>query len=102
MGDTFMHRGPIASWSNSFQLFAKILGVVAVVVVQFVGPPMIFFSRVCGIGVMKELWYKWHCCPWHPEYNPNSLEPCAYHNTLAKDVGYLDDWCHMATTKSLG
>jgi len=101
MGDIFVTTTK-ETLRYKLQAFAKMLGILSIIMVQFAGPPMIGLSRFAGIGVLYEHGFKWHCCPWHPGYDPTSTQSCVYDNTPAKDVSYFDDWSHVATTKLLG
>eukprot|EP00929_Paragymnodinium_shiwhaense_P121631 TRINITY_DN9394_c0_g1_i1.p1 TRINITY_DN9394_c0_g1~~TRINITY_DN9394_c0_g1_i1.p1 ORF type:complete len:459 (+),score=105.65 TRINITY_DN9394_c0_g1_i1:86-1462(+) len=100
MGDVLV--AGTGSWSEDLAVFAKVLGMVVVVLVQVAGPPMIFLSRLLGIGVLYEANYVWQCCPWHPSFQPDLEIKCQYQNTAPKDVTYWDDWHHVLTTKVLG
>lgn len=101
MGDVFVNMGE-QGWHDRAQSIAKIIGILLIIAIQIVGPPMIFFSRLQGVGVLAEVGYKWECCPWHPRYESAADGECYYQGTAPKDVFWHDDWHHVATTKCLG
>jgi len=101
MGDIFLKMGGRLGFEEVQQI-AKIFGVLTIVAIQIVGPPMIFLSRMYGIGVLNELGYNWHCCPWHPRYDSSLTYDCEYLESSVQDVSMFDDWGHIITTKALG
>jgi len=97
---------------------AKLLGWVLIVLIQLVGPVMMFFSSVRGVGVLEEKMWLWRCAKWTQyvpflfqkgdHYEEGSDEPCGYtpHGSddalMPDDVSMLLDWYHISTTKILG
>eukprot|EP00928_Gymnodinium_smaydae_P034880 TRINITY_DN24628_c0_g1_i2.p1 TRINITY_DN24628_c0_g1~~TRINITY_DN24628_c0_g1_i2.p1 ORF type:complete len:442 (-),score=73.56 TRINITY_DN24628_c0_g1_i2:275-1600(-) len=90
------------SWAHNAQAVAKMIGIFVIIMIQIIGPPAIFMSRMFGDGVLNEAMYSWSCCPWHPAFDPTSSATCHYENTPVSKVTYFDDWAHIKVTKLLG
>merc|ERR1711985_111603 len=99
MGDIFDRLTGESTLTEKAQNVARMIGIMLIVTIQLVGPPMIFCSRVFGIGVLDKRAYHWECCPWHWRFDRKGDYTCLYADTPAAEVSYFDDWHHVVTTK---
>jgi len=109
MGDIFDKADRTASLLEKVQIYAKMWGLFIIVLIQVLGPPMIFLSRMFGFGVLQEQQYKWECCPWYRYMHPTmtldaqqSEIVCGYEGTHPSEVSMFDDWAHIKSTKAMG
>lgn len=90
------------SWAY-MKVLTKIFGCLLIIIIQIVGPPLIFISRMPkNIGVLDSQAYDWRC---HPMFNrffdPNDLAPCPG-GLKPGEFGVFKDWHHIFNTRLLG
>lgn len=99
-GEIFPYGGKRIS-SASLKAYSKFLGCCLIIVIQLIGPALIFLSRMPGnLGVSDEDKYEWRCHPWIG-LGGNRSEACPS-GKFPGEVSVTDDWGRNASTKFLG
>mmetsp|Transcript_126226 Transcript_126226/g.282008 ORF Transcript_126226/g.282008 Transcript_126226/m.282008 type:complete len:457 (-) Transcript_126226:154-1524(-) len=96
---------------------AKLLGWVLIVLIQFFGPVLMFFSCTMGTDMKEDKMWHWRCAQWSSyvplffhegdHYNPEDERPCMHVAPGAdmgmqpKEVSIFLDWQYAAVTKLL-
>lgn len=81
---------------------SKYMGCLLITLIQLIGPPLIFFSRMPGsMGIPDMYAYEWRCHPLFAGHSTNNTDACPS-GKLPEEVYMGGDWDEMWTTKFLG
>lgn len=86
-------------WIKSY---SKAFGCCIVILIQLIGPPLIFMSRMPShLGILDDKKYDWRCHPLFGSADGLDLNPCPS-GRLPGEIHFLDDWHRLTMTKLLG
>lgn len=98
-GDILPEHAPCFSLQN-VKGYTKYFGCILIVLLQLLGPPLIFLSKMPGnIGVQNARAFAWRCHPFIAATDPT--DPCPGGMT-PDQVGLFEDWKHLSTTRFVG
>jgi len=102
---------------ETWTAIAKLIGWVLIVLIQFFGPVLMFFSCTMGTDMKEDKMWHWRCAQWSSyvplffhegdHYNPEDERPCMHVAPGAdmgmqpKEVSIFLDWQYAAVTKLL-
>lgn len=98
-GEIFDRASSLFS-KDGLKVYSKTIGCCLVILIQLIGPPLIFFSRMpTHIGVVEDSRYEWGC---HPLVGAGNSSVQCPSGKLSDKVGIMDDWQRIFMTKFLG